>query len=74
MSDRLGIRRCMGGPLMLRGLKLKNGQVTPDGPKMGGSKLHPQNWAIRGHLPMGPKWGVQIAPPKWAHLGSVAHS
>ena len=74
-SDRLGIRRCMGGPrgrLMLRGRKLKKGQVTSDGPKMGGSKIAPPKIGpLRGHLPMGPKWGVQKAPPKWAPLGQL---
>ena len=74
-SDRLGIRRCMGGPLMLRGLKLKNGQVTPDGPKMVGSKLHPQIGPILGSLAHGPKMGVQVAPPPsgpmWGQLPIV---
>ena len=74
-SDTLGIRRCMGGPLMLRGLKLKNGKVTQDGPKMGGSKIAPPKIGpLRGHLPMGPKWAVQVAPPSgpmWGQLPIV---
>ena len=65
----------MCGPLMLRGEKLKNGQVTPDGPKMVGSKLHPQIGPILGSLAHGPKMGVQNSTPKkWANVGSVAHS
>jgi len=56
---------------MLRGLKLKNGQVTPDGPKI----CTPQNWAPRGSLAHGPKMGVQVAPPPsgpmWGQLPIV---
>jgi len=74
-SDRLGIRRCMGGPQMLRGLKLKNGQVTTDGPKMGGSKLHPHKIGpLWGHLPMAQIGGCKIASPNgpmWGQLPIV---
>ena len=33
----------------------------------------PPNWALRGHLPKVPKWGVQKATPQVGPLGSVAH-
>ena len=47
--------------------------MTPDGPKMGVPKLHPQNWAPQGSLAHGPKMGVAGSTPRWAHVGSVAH-
>ena len=48
----------------------KNGQVTPSGPKMGGSEIAPpQVFWIWGQLPMGPKWGVQVVPPQVGPLG-----
>jgi len=40
----------------------------PEWAQNGGSKIAPppQFLWIWGQLPMGPKWGVQKAPPKWA--------
>jgi len=53
----------------------KNGQVTPGGPQNGGVRkiASPQFFWIWGQLPMGPKWGVHVVPPMWAHVGLVAH-
>jgi len=48
----------------------KMGKWPPDGPKMGGSKIaSPKIGPLRGHLPMGPKWGVQVAPPQVGPCG-----
>jgi len=75
-SDRLGIRWCMGGPLMVRGLKLKKWASDPEWAQNGGFKIAPPKIGpLWGHLPMGPKWGVQNAPPKsgpmWGQLPIV---
>ena len=66
-GDRLGIGRFEvgpGGPLMLRSPKLQKRTSDPEGPKMGVPKIPPPIFFwILGHLPMGLKWEVQIAPP-----------
>jgi len=75
----LGICWCRGGPETVRVRKVKNGQVTPDGPKMGVKKLHPPKldpsgvtcpWAQNGgcnlHPPSGPIWGQLPILSFWA--------
>ena len=66
-SDWLGIRRCMGGPggpQMLRGRKLKKWSSDPGWAQNGGfQNCTPKIGPLRGHLPMGPKWGCKKHPP-----------
>jgi len=70
-SDRLGIGRCTGGPLMLRSPKLQKWQVTPSGPKMGVPKLHPPNWAPQGSIAHGPKMGGARSTPQVSPWGQL---
>jgi len=71
-GDRLGIRRCVGGPggpLMLRSRKLQKRASDPEGPKMGGfPKLHPPFFGF-GVTCLWAQNGGAKSTPMWAPLG-----
>jgi len=58
---------------MLRSPKLQKRASDPERPKMGGSQncTPPNFFVFFCHLPMGPKWGVQKAPPCGSFRGQL---
>jgi len=80
-SDRLGMRRCMGGPQMLRGPKLQKWASDPGWAQNGGfqnctPKIGPSGvtcpWAQNGGVkapPCGPLWGQLPIVWFWAPEG-----
>ena len=61
---------CGGGPESVRVRKVKNGQVTPDGPKMGVPKLQPQKLGPSGvTCPWAQNGGGAICTPQVGPFG-----